>query len=163
MKNVFLEEYKKTLGVDFLQKKHFIKELGEEVEFYIWDTAGQEEYNSLTRRYYKGASACVLAFSITDRESFNHVEKWKEAVEDECGSIPMILVQTKIDLIDQAAMTTKETEALAKKLQLPLFRICSKDGIMITELFEYLAVRYFSKNLHKQESHAPIQSVQEIK
>ena len=40
VKNVFLDEYKKTLGVDFLQKKHFIKELGEDVEFYIWDTAG---------------------------------------------------------------------------------------------------------------------------
>ncbi len=92
MKNVFLEEYKKTLGVDFLQRKHFIKEVGEEVEFYIWDTAGQEEYNSLTRRYYKGASACILAFSCVDRESFEHVEKWKNAVEDECGDIPMILV-----------------------------------------------------------------------
>ena len=73
VKNVFLEEYKKTLGVDFLQKKHQIKELSDEVEFYIWDTAGQEEYNSLTRRYYKGASACIIAFSTTDRESFNHV------------------------------------------------------------------------------------------
>ena len=40
VKNVFLDEYKKTLGVDFLQKKTFIKELGEEVEFYLWDTAG---------------------------------------------------------------------------------------------------------------------------
>ena len=40
VKNVFLEEYKKTLGVDFLQKKHRVKDLGEEVEFYIWDTAG---------------------------------------------------------------------------------------------------------------------------
>lgn len=92
MRNQFLEEYKKTLGVDFLQKKHTIKELGQDVEFHIWDTAGQEEYNSVTRRYYKGASACIIAFSTTDRESFNHVEKWKANVEEECGSIPMILV-----------------------------------------------------------------------
>ena len=75
----------------------------------------------------------------------------------------MVLVQTKIDLIDQAVMTTKETENLAKKLQLPLMRICSKDGVMISELFEYLAIKFFSKNLHKQEGFAPIQSVQEIK
>jgi Ras-related protein Rab-23 len=104
-----------------------------------------------------------LAFSTTDMDSFNHVEKWKTAVEDECGSIPMILVQTKIDLLDTAVMSPKESEALAKKLQLPLFKICSKDNVMVTELFEYLAVKYFSKNLHKQEGHAPIQSVQEIK
>ena len=58
--------------------------------------------------------------------------------------------------MEQAAMTTKETEALAKKLHLPLFRIASKDGIMVTELFEYIAVKYFTKNLHKQEGHNPI-------
>lgn len=133
------------------------------MEFYIWDTAGQEEFNSLTRRYYKGASACILAFSTTDRDSFEHVEKWLAAVEDECGDIPMALVQTKIDLVENAVMTDKEAEALAKKYQLPIFKICSKDNIMVTELFEFLAHKFFSKNLHKQESHAPIQSVQDIK
>ena len=162
VKNVFLEEYKKTLGVDFLQKKHHIKELSDEVEFYIWDTAGQEEYNSLTRRYYKGASACIIAFSTTDRESFNHVEKWKEAVEEECGTIPMILVQTKMDLIDYAAVTEQETEILAKSLQMPIFRVCSKDGRMINELFEYLAIKYFSKDSHKKDEHAPITSIADI-
>jgi Ras-related protein Rab-23 len=92
------------------------------------------------------------------------VEKWKAAVEDECGdSIPMVLVQTKIDLIDNAVMSTKEAEDLAKHLSLPLFRICSKDNIMVTELFEYLAVKYFSTNQHKQEGHNPIQSVQDLK
>ena len=77
-----------------------IKELSEEVDFYIWDTAGQEEYNSLTRRYYKGASACILAFSTTDRESFNHVLRWKEIVEEEIGEVLMVLCQTKYDLIE---------------------------------------------------------------
>lgn len=75
----------------------------------------------------------------------------------------MALVQTKIDLIENAVMSMQEAESLAKKFQLPLFRICSKDNIMVTELFEYLAVKFFSKNLHKQDSHAPIQSVQDIK
>ena len=100
-----------------------------------------------------------MAFSTTDRDSFEHVEKWKCAVEDECGEIPMALVQTKIDLIDTAAMTIKESEGLAKKLQLPMFKVCSKDNVMVTEVFEFLAVKFFSKNLHKQESHAPVQSV----
>ncbi|CDW80302.1 small rab-related gtpase [Stylonychia lemnae] len=153
----------KVIVVGDGRKKHFIKDIGEEVEFYIWDTAGQEEFNSLTRRYYKGASACILAFSTTDRDSFDHVEKWKNAVEDECGDIPMIMVQTKIDLIDNAVMTEKEVNQLAKKLQMPLMRICSKDNIMITELFEFLAIKFFSKDMHKQEGHAPIQSIQDIK
>lgn len=60
-------------------------------------------------------------------------------------------------------MTQKEAENLAKKLKIPLFRTCTKDNLNVTELFEYLAVKYFSKNLHKSEMHNPIQSVQEIK
>jgi Ras-related protein Rab-23 len=53
----FHRSINKTLGVDFLQTEKFLKDHGVEVKFYIWDTAGQEEYDALTKRYYKGASA----------------------------------------------------------------------------------------------------------
>ena len=49
-------------------------------------------------------------------------------------------------------MTHNETDQLAKDLKLPIFRVCSKDGRMINELFEFLAVRFFSKAPAKQES-----------
>ena len=39
-KNSYTDEYKKTLGVDFLEKEMFISEKGEDVKFHIWDTAG---------------------------------------------------------------------------------------------------------------------------
>lgn len=60
--------------------------IGEEVTFLLWDTAGQEEYDALTRTYYKGAGACILAFSTTDRDSFDAVESWYKKVTNECGS-----------------------------------------------------------------------------
>ena len=46
----------------------------------LWDTAGQEEYDSITKAYYRGAQACVLVFSTTDRESFLAIEEWKKKV-----------------------------------------------------------------------------------
>ena len=52
-----------------------------------------------------GAQACVLAFSTTDRVSFEAIEMWKKKVENEVGDIPMVLVQNKIDLVDQAQVT----------------------------------------------------------
>lgn len=52
------------------------------------------------------AGACVIAFSTTDRASFDDIGKWKKKVEAECGTrLPMVLIQNKIDLIDQAVMT----------------------------------------------------------
>jgi len=46
-----------------------------------------------------------LAFSTTDRQSFEAIEIWKRKVENEVGEIPMVLVQNKIDLVDQAQVT----------------------------------------------------------
>ena len=39
-----------------------------------------------------------------DRASFDAVRRWKKKVEDECGgsSIPMVLVQNKIDLLHES-------------------------------------------------------------
>jgi len=52
-----------------------------------------------------GAQACVLAFSTTDRDSFEAIEKWKTKVEEEVGpNIPLVLVQNKIDLLDDAVV-----------------------------------------------------------
>lgn len=46
----------------------------------LWDTAGQEEFDAITKAYYRGAQACVLAFSSTDRDSFDAASTWKMKV-----------------------------------------------------------------------------------
>lgn len=50
---------------------------GEDVRLMLWDTAGQEEFDAITAAYYRGAHACVLAFSATDRDSFDAIPSWK--------------------------------------------------------------------------------------
>ena len=44
---IFTQEYKKTIGVDFLEKS--ITMGGLELRLMLWDTAGQEEFHSITR------------------------------------------------------------------------------------------------------------------
>ena len=70
------QSYKKTIGVDFLEKQ--LRVHGEDVRLMLWDTAGQEEFDALTRSYYRGAQACVVAFSTTDRDSLLAVRKWRK-------------------------------------------------------------------------------------
>lgn len=78
---------------------------GEDIRIMLWDTAGQEEFDAITKAYYRGAQACVLSFSTTDRCSFDAVKDWKKKVENECGEIPTILVQNKIDLMDNSVVS----------------------------------------------------------
>lgn len=163
VKDKFSMDYKKTLGVDYLQK--LVQVDGEEVMFHLWDTAGQEEFNALTRRYYRGASACVLAFATNNRDSFEAVRKWREAVNNECSAdITTVLVQTKVDLIDEAQVSEIEVEALASEFGIPLFRVCSKENTNVKEVFHYLASTYFGQQKHLEEDFvSPITNIHDLK
>ncbi|XP_035228308.1 ras-related protein Rab-23-like [Stegodyphus dumicola] len=139
-KGIFTHSYKKTIGVDFLERQ--IDYNGEDVRLMIWDTAGQEEFDAITKAYYRGAQACILVFSTVDRDSFKAIESWKRKVENECGEIPMVIVQNKIDLIDQATVTKDEAELLARRLKLDFFRISVKEDYNVSEVFRHLVKKY---------------------
>lgn len=142
-KGIFTSEYKKTIGVDFLERQINIDD--NDVRLMLWDTAGQEEFDAITRTYYRGGQIAVLAFSTTDRDSFDAIPSWKTKVEDEVGDIVMALVQNKVDLIEEAKMTVEEVEELAKRLKLKLFRASVKEDFNIEELFKYLVNTYLSQ------------------
>ncbi|KAL4164390.1 hypothetical protein KRP22_004256 [Phytophthora ramorum] len=134
--------YKKTIGVDFMEKTVELRDLGETINLMIWDTAGQEEFDALTSRYYKGAGAVIYVFSTVDRASFDDLPKWKRKVEEECGQICSVMVQNKIDLEDDAAMTRDEVEDMADYLNMRLYRSCVQDNINVGEVFRYLCRRF---------------------
>jgi small GTP-binding protein len=135
----FTDQYKKTIGAEFMEKEVYVRELNQPVTLMLWDTAGQEVFNALTASYYRGAGAAVLAFSTVDRDSFMNVEKWKQKVEAQCGNITMVLCQTKFDLQNEAAVSNAEAEALAIKLKIPFFRSSTKDNFNVSQLFEFTA------------------------
>ncbi len=162
-KDQFSDQYKKTIGVDFLQKRKFIKTVGREVGFHIWDTAGQEYFDSLTRRYYKGAHVALLVFSTTDRESFLSIKKWKEKIIDEIGNkIPMLLIMNKIDAAEvDKVVTEEEANNLAISLEVNLFKASVKNNINIEEIFDKAANDYFSKGMNKNNE--VLQDVKDVK
>ena len=146
VKNIFTTEYKQTLGVDFLNIKKYIKKIDQTIDFYIWDTAGQDHFNAITRRYYRGADACLIVFAINDKESFNEVKNWHKKMTNECGEIPTALVMSKIDLKSEQKVSDEDSEKLSKELRIKLFKVSSKEGIMVEECFEYLAEKNYQKN-----------------
>ena len=164
VKNIFTTQYKQTLGVDFLNIKKYIKKIDQEIDFYIWDTAGQDNYNAITRRYYRGADACLIVFSINDRNSFNQVKSWHQKMSQECGNIPAALVMSKIDLKDDIKVSNEEAENLSKELKLKLFKVSSKEGIQVEECFEYLAIKHYNNKGSVSSGAENIEDVQkEIK
>lgn len=146
VKDVFTAQYKKTLGVDFLTKEKYIKKIDKEVKFYIWDSAGQDDLFALAKRYFRGADAALIVFSINDRDSFEKVKMWNQRIREERDNIPVALVMSKIDIRDDIKVNDNEAIELAKELGLKFFKVSSKNGINVDECFDYLAVEHFTIN-----------------
>ena len=51
------------------------------VKLQIWDTVRQENFQSITRQFYRAAVAAILVFDVTRRETFRHIESWMEQVK----------------------------------------------------------------------------------
>ena len=56
---------------------------GKAIKFEIWDTAGQEQYRSLTKIFYKDAAAAILVYDITRKDSFFELKNyWYDQVKE---------------------------------------------------------------------------------
>ena len=55
-KDQFIQSYKKTIGVEYLEREITVQVNEEEqsVRVMVWDCAGQEEFDKITQDYYQG-------------------------------------------------------------------------------------------------------------
>ena len=72
LSNDFKESTNSTRGADYSQKSITIN--NQTINLDIWDTAGQENYRSLGRHFYKDSLIVLLVYDITNRESFDDLK-----------------------------------------------------------------------------------------
>jgi len=84
-------------------------------------TSDRAEIRSVSRGYWRGADGFVVVYSITDRQSFQRVEKWVGDIESFVTDAALVLVGTKCDMEDQRVVSTEEGQALATSLGTTLY------------------------------------------
>lgn len=136
---VFREDYKMTIGVDFSIRLIDIPINDEirKVKWQIWDLGGQERFSYTRPLYYKGAVGGLIVFDLTDRISFDHLDRWFAEVEKSCVSIPLLLVGNKADLPGRQ-VNREEGEALARSRNSIYYESSAKSGQSINAIFEKL-------------------------
>eukprot|EP00927_Polykrikos_kofoidii_P068276 TRINITY_DN63635_c0_g1_i1.p1 TRINITY_DN63635_c0_g1~~TRINITY_DN63635_c0_g1_i1.p1 ORF type:complete len:212 (+),score=43.17 TRINITY_DN63635_c0_g1_i1:106-741(+) len=97
----FSNQYKATIGADFLTKEVMIDDKA--VTMQIWDTAGQERFQSLGVAFYRGADCCVLVYDITVAKTFESLESWRDEFLIQAGprdpeGFPFMVIGNKADL-----------------------------------------------------------------
>ena len=141
----FKSEYQLTIGVEYGEKTLEVNNKIFKIQ--IWDTAGHEQFKSITRTYYKNSVCAIVVYDIARRESFEHVMNWIEDCQINAPkTIFMILVGNKCDLDEERQVTTEEGEEFAIKYGLRFFETSAKTSVNVNELFAY-SVDFISERI----------------
>merc|ERR1719456_1324117 len=108
----FTNQYKATIGADFLTKEVMIDD--KLVTMQIWDTAGQERFQSLGVAFYRGADCCVLVYDLTVPKTFESLDSWREEFLIQATEVAEIKRSTFRALTRLRAAEVKEFDTIAR-------------------------------------------------
>lgn len=93
----YTEHGKPTIGVDFALKRiQYDRNL--RISLQLWDVAGDARHGNMTRVFYSGAVAALVAFDVSRPRTLEGAIKWKEDLDTKLGDIPVVLIANKCDL-----------------------------------------------------------------
>ena len=150
--NSFEENIISTIGyVDHIKELTSPKNINYKLK--IIDTAGQEQYDSLTLNTFKKCRGLILVYSIDNENSFNNIkDKWIEKIKDsfDIKNTPIILVGNKKDLKDERNIPEEEGKKLAEENNFVFFETSAKTGENVNKIFQTLfeiIVKDIEKNI----------------
>ncbi len=115
----FTQSFYNTIGVDFAVNRMRIG--GMNIAGQVWDLAPFERFSRLRKKFYKGASSCILVYDITNRKSFSSLQVWLEEIRSssQSGMVPTMVIGHKVNLrtTDGNCVSAVEGEEFAKTLR----------------------------------------------
>lgn len=109
-----------TIGLDFTVRTVDIH--GKVVKVQLWDTYGQERFRPVMRAYFRAAHGVIIAYDVSDEETFASVRYWKQEAEKHASKdVRLALIGCKSDLGSKRAVNYDEGKALAGELGVHFF------------------------------------------
>ena len=119
----------------------------------IYDTAGQERYDSLSLSYYKKADVVLLVYDISKKSTFDKIKKYYiQKIKDNCKKdIPVLLLGNKTDMENKREVSCEEGMFLALKENYEFKESSCLKNINVAGAFESLIERWNFEN-HKESN-----------
>ena len=148
-KEEFSDNLGPTLSIEYFN--YFIKINDYTVRMQIWDTAGQEKFNSIVKNYYQNTDYGIFVYSIDNLESFFRIKDWlrysqENNIKIENNQMRNILLGNKKDLGDDGRKVSYfDGEKFAKNYNFFIFKEISckdddeKEKNNFLEIFDEIA------------------------
>lgn len=151
-----------TVGAGYLSKIYKNDDI--EIELRMWDTAGQETYQSLAPIYFLHSMIGFIVFDITQRSSYMNVAKWVNQLREFAGdNVISVIVANKIDLEEHRQVDKEDYSKMANELNSLIAETSAVSGVgintMINEAVSALInsnneIRYVISQQKKQNEKA---------
>ena len=143
---VFNAHYLATIGLDNFTKDEVID--NKTIRIKIWDTAGQEKYQSLTKGFFRNAQGIMVVFDVTNSETYEDIKYWTQSIKTHMGSdidkISVIIIGNKIDS-NEREVKREDAEVYCQELGYPYFETSAKTGENVDETIKYLVKEVLKK------------------
>ncbi len=155
-KNQFNEAFLSTIGID-KEIKH-VKVGNDSYKMTLWDTAGQDRFRCLPKKYYQNADGVLLLFDVTNEETFKNVSIWMKDVKENSSKnisnengkeseIALYLIGNKIDLPNRV-ISKEQAQTEANSLGMKYFEISCKINMNIVEVMNRMIMECHMKYNH---------------
>ncbi len=140
VKNVFGEEYLKTVGTNVYTKK--VPVTGSEVKLVMYDIMGESDFQSVQNMAFEKSTGAIAVADITREETlYKLIDDWlpkyrRSAVDN----APIILAVNKVDLEDQDITRGEVVDNVLSYFD-AVFFTSAKTGENVEDLFNELAFR----------------------
>ncbi|CAH2277340.1 ras-related Rab-24 isoform X1 [Pelobates cultripes] len=148
--------YRNTVGVAFIAKAMCVD--GRNLTLGIWDTAGSERYEAMSRMYYRGARAAIVCYDITDSCSFERVKFWVKELRNCEEQCQIYICGTKSDIVENDKSLRQvdfhDVQDYADEINAHVCETSSKTGKSVDELFQKVAEDFVNYNNIQTETEA---------
>lgn len=106
---------------------------------HIWDTAGEEQYRSMTRFFLREAVVGLVVYDITDAKSATNMDSWISCLLEDSPDAQVLVVGNKNDSPNRK-VSQEDILHYAAANQFETIECSAKSGENISEVFCKAAV-----------------------
>ena len=134
LNNKFEDEYQSTIGVEFGAKNLEIDNINYRIQ--LWDTAGQEQFRSITRAHYQNSVCAIVVYDISNEITFKNVKDWIDDVRAQSPkNIYIMLVGNKNDLVEKRQVSYEKGLEYANSNNINFIETSAKTGENVENVF----------------------------
>ena len=148
-KDQFSESYLSSAGFDSNSKE--IEITKKKVIVQLWDSAGQEQFKTITKDLFNRVQGIIILYDITEKKTFLNVTNWIKLIKETNNNIPYVLVGHKCDLNHKRKVEEEEAIKFSQDNKIDYFETSAKQNINITECVNNFVNKIFNSENYIQE------------